>query len=87
VTRAFTGRPARALVNRFLTEHSAAAPAAYPHVHHLTKAVRGAGDPDAMSLWAGQAHEFAHEVPAAELVTSLADGARAAIAEAARRFS
>ncbi|MGH3761403.1 nitronate monooxygenase [Actinophytocola sp.] len=87
VTRAFTGRPARALVNRFVTKHSAAAPTAYPHVHHLTRMLRGAGDPEAMSLWAGQAHEFAREMPAAELVTTLGDGARAAIAEAARRFS
>jgi nitronate monooxygenase len=87
VTRAFTGRPARGLVNRFLIEHSAEAPAAYPHVHHLTKQLRGAGDPDAMSLWAGQAHEFAREMPAAELVTTLADDARAAFRAAARRFS
>jgi nitronate monooxygenase len=87
VTRAFTGRPARGLVNRFLTEHSAAAPAAYPHVHHLTSNLRAAGDPEAMSLWAGQAHEFAREMPAAELVTTLAHEAREAIAAAARRFS
>jgi nitronate monooxygenase len=87
VTRAFTGRPARGLVNRFMTEHSADAPAAYPHVHHLTKQLRAAGDPDAMSLWAGQAHEFAREMPAAELVETLAADARTAIAEAARRFS
>jgi nitronate monooxygenase len=87
VTRAFTGRPARGLVNRFLTEHSAAAPAAYPHVHHLTTNLRRAGDPEAMSLWAGQAHEFAREMPAASLVETLAADARTAITEAARRFS
>ncbi|MPZ81437.1 MAG: nitronate monooxygenase [Actinophytocola sp.] len=87
VTRAFTGRPARGLVNRFLTEHSAAAPAAYPHVHHLTRPLRGAGDPEAMSLWAGQAHELAREVPAGSLVVTLAADARRAIDEAARRFS
>lgn len=86
VTRAFTGRPARGLVNRFLIEHSAAAPAAYPHVHHLTKGLRRAGDPEAMSLWAGQAHEFAREIPAAELVAELGAGARAALAEAAARW-
>jgi nitronate monooxygenase len=87
VTRAFTGRPARGLVNRFLTEYSAAAPAAYPHVHHLTANLRRTGDPEIMSLWAGQAHEFARELPAAELVTTLATDARAAIAAAARRFT
>ena len=87
VTRAFTGRPARGLVNRFLKDHSDEAPAAYPHVHHMTANLRRAGDPEAMSLWAGQAHEFAQEVPAGELVTTLAADARTAIARAARRFS
>jgi nitronate monooxygenase len=86
VTRAFTGRPARGLVNRFLVEHSAAAPAAYPHVHHLTKGLRQAGDPEVMSLWAGQAHEFAREIPAADLVRELGDDARAALAETALRW-
>lgn len=87
VTRAFTGRPARGLVNRFLVEHSAAAPAAYPHVHHMTKGLRRAGDPEAMSLWAGQAHEFAREIPAADLVRELGAEARAALAETARRWT
>ncbi len=86
VTRAFSGRPARGLVNRFLTENSAAAPAAYPHVHHMTRALRRAGDPEVMSLWAGQAHEFAREMPAAALVQMLSGDARAAIAQAARRY-
>jgi nitronate monooxygenase len=86
VTRAFTGRPARGLVNRFLSEHSAAAPPAYPHVHQLTRDLRRAGDPQAMSLWAGQAYEFARPVPAADLVRELGDGARRALAGAARRW-
>src|SRR5690606_27372909 len=34
LTRAFSGRPARGLVNRFLREHGPYAPAAYPDVHH-----------------------------------------------------
>jgi nitronate monooxygenase len=86
VTRAFTGRPARGLVNRFITEHSSAAPVAYPHVHHLTKGLRQAGDPEAMSLWAGQAHEFARVTPAADLVRELATEARSALTEAALRW-
>jgi len=86
VTRAFTGRPARGLVNRFLTEHSDAAPAAYPQVHQLTRDLRRAGDQQAMSLWAGQSYEFARPVPAAELVRELAAGARSALAAAARRW-
>jgi nitronate monooxygenase len=86
VTRAFTGRPARGLVNRFLSEHSAAAPAAYPHVHQLTRDLRRAGDQEAMSLWAGQSYEFARPLPAAELVRELAAGARSALAATARRW-
>jgi nitronate monooxygenase len=87
VTRAFTGRPARGLVNRFLSEHSAAAPPAYPHVHQLTRDLRKAGDPQAMSLWAGQSYEFARPVPAADLVRELGAGARSALAAAARRWA
>ncbi|MCA1655942.1 MAG: nitronate monooxygenase [Pseudonocardiaceae bacterium] len=86
VTRAFTGRPARGLVNRFLREHSAAAPPAYPHVHQLTRDLRRAGDPQTMSLWAGQAYEFARPLPAAELVRQLAGEARSALAAAAERW-
>jgi nitronate monooxygenase len=91
VTRAFTGRPARGLVNRFMLDHSADAPAAYPHVHRLTRGLRAAaaaaGDPAAMSLWAGQGHPFAREVPAAELTRALAAEARAALADATRRLT
>jgi nitronate monooxygenase len=86
LTRAFTGRRARALVTPFVTEHSAAAPAAYPHVHQLTAplraAARAAGDPDGVNLWAGQAHELAEELPAGELVERLGADARAALESA-----
>ncbi|MFI9200424.1 nitronate monooxygenase [Streptomyces sp. NPDC053048] len=72
LTRAFTGRPARGLVNRFIREHGPYAPAAYPQVHHLTSGLRraaaAAGDPQAMALWAGQGHRLARELPAGELV-------------------
>src|SRR5207247_5203170 len=83
LTRAFTGRRARGIVNRFLTEHDAHAPAAYPHVHHLTAplraAARAAGDAESINLWAGQAYELAEERPAAELVERWAAEARAAL--------
>ncbi|MGY0067247.1 nitronate monooxygenase [Streptomyces sp. QTS137] len=76
LTRAFSGRPARALVNRFLREHGRYAPAAYPDVHHLTaplrKAAATAGDPQGMALWAGQGHRMARELPAGQLVEVLA---------------
>jgi nitronate monooxygenase len=90
LTRAFTGRTARGISNQFLREHSAQAPSAYPEVHHLTAPVRTAararGDIDGFHLWAGQAYPLAESLPAAEIVTRLADEARAALAAATRRF-
>ena len=60
LTRAFTGRSARGIENRFMREHEHEAPPGYPEVHHLTAplraAAREAGDADAFHLWAGQAH-------------------------------
>jgi nitronate monooxygenase len=83
LTRAFTGRTARGIVNRWMREHGAGAPSAYPEVHHLTAKIRGAareqGDPDGFHLWAGQAHELAEAVPAGELVRRLAAEAREAL--------
>ena len=88
LTRAFTGRQARGIVNRFLREHSADAPPAYPEIHHVTAplraAGRAAGDADMINLWAGQAHELAREAPAAEVVAALAAEARERL-DAARR--
>jgi nitronate monooxygenase len=90
LTRAFTGRRARGLVNRLMTEHGAEAPAAYPHVHHLTSplraAAREAGDPETINLWAGQAHELATESPAGELVRRWSAEAAAALDEARLRL-
>ncbi|MGW5771304.1 nitronate monooxygenase [Streptomyces longwoodensis] len=82
LTRAFSGRPARGLVNRFLREHGPYAPAAYPEVHHLTaplrRAAAKAGDAQGMALWAGQGHRLARELPAGHLVEVLADELAAA---------
>ncbi|SFP99112.1 nitronate monooxygenase [Amycolatopsis arida] len=89
ITRAFSGRPARGLVNRFLDAHGAHAPAAYPQVHHLTKPVRAAagaaGDPEALSLWAGQTYALAGAGPVAEILDRLTEQARAALDRAAHR--
>ena len=74
MTRAFTGRRARGIVNEFMRAHPDA-PSAYPHVHHLTAALRAAaraaGDADRINLWAGT--EFRHAEPrsAASVVSSL----------------
>jgi nitronate monooxygenase len=92
LTRAFSGRPARGLVNRFMREHGPYAPAAYPQVHYLTsglrKAAAAAGDPQAMALWAGQGHRLARELPAAglvQLLTAELDAARERLASEAAR--
>jgi nitronate monooxygenase len=90
LTRAFSGRTARGIVNRFLREHSAEAPAAYPEIHHLTAPVRAAarerGDAEALNLWAGQAYPLSAEQAAGELVRRLGAEARAALAAAAARY-
>jgi nitronate monooxygenase len=89
LTRAFTGRTARGIVNRFLREHDAGALRAYPEVHHMTAPLRAAarerGDAEAINLWAGQAHWLARPLPARELVTQLSAQARRALSEATRR--
>ncbi|MFT4084240.1 MAG: nitronate monooxygenase [Nocardioides sp.] len=76
ITRAFTGRPARALRNGFIDRHEAAAPVGYPAVHHLTRALRQAaaraGDPELVHLWAGTGHRGAVPAPAAQIVRDLA---------------
>ncbi|MBX5440078.1 MAG: nitronate monooxygenase [Solirubrobacteraceae bacterium] len=86
LTRAFSGRTARGIVNRFQREH-ADAPSAYPEVHHLTTplraAARVAGDAESINLWAGQAYPLAREAPAGEIVRALADEARARLRELA----
>ncbi|MEV4296787.1 nitronate monooxygenase [Microbispora rosea] len=74
-TRAFSGRTARGLANRFMAEHEASAPAYYPQVHHLTKGLRRAaaehGDPEAMALWCGRGYRRCRDLPAAALVDTL----------------
>jgi nitronate monooxygenase len=89
-TRAFTGRLARGIRNRFMAEHGADAPAAYPEVHYLTAPLRAAGraadDPDLVNLWAGQTHELSRELPAASLVAALDAEARAALQAAANAY-
>ncbi|MFC5749635.1 nitronate monooxygenase [Actinomadura rugatobispora] len=80
LTRAFSGRPARGLVNRFMEEHGEHAPAAYPDVHYITAPLRRAasarGDAEAVNLWAGTAYRLAREAPAAEIVAALTADAR-----------
>jgi nitronate monooxygenase len=83
LTRAFTGRLARGVRNRFLDEHSGAAPSAYPQVHHLTAPLRAhgrsIGDAELVNLWAGQAYTLAAAQSAADVVRRVAEEARAAL--------
>lgn len=76
VTRAFSGRYARGLRNRFIVEHDAQAPLGYPEIHYLTSPVRkasaAAGDPQATNVWAGTGWRQARTGTVAEIMTGLA---------------
>jgi nitronate monooxygenase len=75
VTRAFSGRYARGLRNRFIDEHEAEAPFGYPEVHYLTSPLRAAsvraGDPHAVNVWAGTGFRAATAAPVAEIMRTL----------------
>jgi nitronate monooxygenase len=80
LTRAFSGRPARGIVNRFMTEfeHSGARGSIlpFPLQNALTRPLRSAaaqqGRAEYLSLWAGQGVRLARRQRAAELVERLA---------------
>lgn len=76
VTTAFSGRPARALRNRFTDQFGGRAPLGYPALHHLTspirKAAAAAGDAESINLWAGTGYRDATEEPAADILGRLA---------------
>jgi nitronate monooxygenase len=76
LTRAFSGRPARGLLNQFIRDHPGA-PAAYPEINNATRPLRAAaaasGDTDRMSLWAGQGFRSALDGSAGEIVARLSD--------------
>jgi nitronate monooxygenase len=77
LTRAFTGRRARALENEFVRDHPEA-PEAYPAIHHLTAPLRAAaaaaGDPERLNLWAGSGWRQAQAGPVAVVVHGLLAG-------------
>jgi len=88
VTRAFSGRPARGIVNRFMDEvESSKLPEAvlpFPLQNALTRPLRTAAAnlerPEFLSLWAGQGVRMARRLPAAELVSRLVAETEEAIA-------
>ncbi len=79
VTRAFSGRRARALVNAMMEDHPDV-PAAYPEINSATQPLRAAalraGDPHHMSMYAGTGFARAEARPAAEVVERLLAGVR-----------
>jgi nitronate monooxygenase len=88
ITRAYSGRPARGIVNTMMERLAAdeAAIPPYPIQNALTGALRRAagvqGRADYLSLWAGQGVGAARVMPAGELVALLAQEWRAATARA-----
>ena len=75
VTKAFSGRFARGLRNRFVDDHDAQAPLAYPQVHYLTSPLRvaavRAGDPHGTNIWAGTGFRLAEPGPVAAIIEKL----------------
>lgn len=75
VTRAFSGRYARGLRNRFIDEHEAEAPFGYPEIHWLTSPLRAAsvraGDPQAVNVWAGTGFRNAKAATVADIMAEL----------------
>ena len=75
VTRSFSGRNARGLLNEFMRRHDADAPYGYPEIHHLTSPLRAAaaeaGDPDWLNLWAGVGYRSTVEGSAASILAGL----------------
>jgi nitronate monooxygenase len=74
VTRAFSGRPARGLVNRFILDHGDA-PCAYPEINNATRPLRASAaardDVDRMSLWAGVGFRSATDASVGEVLDRL----------------
>jgi nitronate monooxygenase len=89
VTRCFSGRPARGIVNRFMSEMEAADTAEtilpFPLQNALTRPLRSAaaqqGRAEFLSLWAGQGVRMARQEPAAKLVARLVRETEAAISQ------
>lgn len=75
VTRAFSGRAARGIKNRFSEAFRQVEPAAFPHQQALTAELRAAaiaqGRNELMQLWSGQNAAMIREMPAAQLVETL----------------
>jgi nitronate monooxygenase len=90
LTTAFSGRPARGIVNRFMEEmdRDPEAILPFPLQNALTRPLRTAaakaGRAEYLSLWAGQGTRMARRLPAAELVARLVSETDATIGRLAK---
>jgi nitronate monooxygenase len=86
MTIAYSGRPARALLNRYMEEMGPVTeipefPIPYSLTRALDLAAAKAGSPDFVAMWAGQAATLAREEPAADLVRRLVEETRRVLGE------
>lgn len=95
ITRAFSGRPARGIVNRFMEEVDAHAAGdspilPFPFQNNLTRPLRSEaakqGRSEFLSLWAGQGLRMIKPQGAADLVRSVGTAAKAILRDQAQQF-
>lgn len=81
LTRAFTGRLARAIATTWTAGAGSEAPSAYPQVHHLTAPLRAhgraVGDLNLVNVFAGTNHGRSRGLPAADVIRALRHESRA----------
>lgn len=88
LTNLFTGRPARAIVNRYIREvgpinaDAPAFPLAAGAAQPLRAAAEAKGSADFLPLWSGQAPSLAREMPAGALIAALVSETEAALGRA-----
>ena len=79
VSAAFSGRLARGVTNRYMTEMAGVDLPDFPLINPMTGPLRAAsaaeGGGDFMSLWAGQAHSLNRETTTGALIETLAEEA------------
>jgi nitronate monooxygenase len=85
VTRAFTGRPARGLINDYMRRFNSIQHEFPPYpiqmalIWEIRQAAAQANRPELLSLWAGQGAPMSRDLPAAKLVDELMQEAERAL--------